>query len=474
MHQVAQLRDDDLYIRPKIDGLSTTDFSIMPQALALGEEAANAEVNNLVSFSVSDEEYASYLQKKVLKSQSWFQAKAQPIVAIDYENHSTVNEVIIAEYFAINVGDVVTKEQLKQAIDRVYALNRFERVNAEFIDTVYGRKLLLTLHEKSWGPDFLHFGFSLQTDFSENTVIAIDTAYIKNDVTENGGQWKNELSLGWETRLATEFYQPLGLDQVLYSRTGIEYTQDKWAQSYQRTEVTNSYVLAQSGLGYNYSNQGFIELGLLVEPGDMSFEDKILEDIKYFTYGGYLSFGYDNLNSINFPTSGNKFSLDFFFTKDRYKQELIEDTSDHALVVNFDWRGAFGFNNHTFLGIASIVTVENDIDFSMHVTSLGGFLNLSGFEKDSLIGNHKAFAAIAYQYDLGRKVPGGTDLPIYIGTSLEAGNVWGGLGSIELNDLITSGSVYLGTDTRFGPAVIGLGYASEGESTIFISFGKNW
>ena len=43
LQQVAQLRDNDLYIRPKIDGLSTTDFSIMPQALTLGEEAARAE-----------------------------------------------------------------------------------------------------------------------------------------------------------------------------------------------------------------------------------------------------------------------------------------------------------------------------------------------------------------------------------------------------------------------------------------------
>lgn len=121
-----------------------------------------------------------------------------------------------------------------------------------------------------------------------------------------------------------------------------------------------------------------------------------------------------------------------------------------------------------------------DNDLSIRVSELGGFLNLSGYQKDALIGAHKVFVASAYQYDLGREVPGGTGLPLYLGMSLETGNVWALQESVNLDELITSGSLYLGTDTSFGPAVIGLGYAGsfadhvEDQMTLFFSLGKNW
>ena len=87
---------------------------------------------------------------------------------------------------------------------------------------------------------------------------------------------------------------------------------------------------------------------------------------------------------------------------------------------------------------------------------------------------HKVFAAVVYQYDLGREVPGGSGLPIYLGVSAEAGNVWGINESVKYSDLIHSGSLYLGTDTSFGPAVIGTGFASGGEFSFFLSIGKNF
>jgi NTE family protein len=63
---------------------------------------------------------------------------------------------------------------------------------------------------------------------------------------------------------------------------------------------------------------------------------------------------------------------------------------------------------------------------------------------------------------------------MYLGTSAELGNVWQNEESVEMSDLIAAGSIYLGVDTSFGPAVIGAGYSNGGESSMFISLGKNW
>jgi len=114
-----------------------------------------------------------------------------------------------------------------------------------------------------------------------------------------------------------------------------------------------------------------------------------------------------------------------------------------------------------------------------HLSELGGFLNLSGYSKDALIGAHKAFGAVVYKYDLGR-LSDGIDVPIYLGSSLEAGNTWVLKQKINLNDLIGSSSLFLGTDTSYGPAIIGVGYAANIKNlnansyTIFFSIGKKW
>ncbi len=474
LEQKRNLTASDLYIRPDIDNLSTTDFSIMPQALALGKLAANSQLDKIKKLSISEQLYSEYKANRAAISQKWFSVLTQPIIAIDYQNNSKVNQKIIAEHFAIKVGDVVDKEQLKLAIDRVYSLDKFERVDAEFKDSKNGRILVLTTNEKSWGPHFINFGFSLQSDFSSSTHIALDAAYILNDITSNGGQWKNELSIGWETLLATEFKQPIGDTQAFYTRARLAFAQDKWAQLNLRPELENEYLQSLAGLGINYNNQGVIELGLVADKGDLRFNNTGFEGITYTSYGGYLAFGFDNLNSINFPTSGNKLSIDIFWRQDQYKHSIIDDANDNSVEVQLNWRGALALGKHTFVGIASFATLDNKNDFSVHISELGGFLNLSGYSKDALIGSHKAFSAIVYQYDLGREFAGDTSLPLYLGTSVEMGNVWSDKEVIKFDDLITSGSIYLGTDTTFGPAVIGLGYASGGEYAFFVSIGKNW
>ncbi|HEY5716701.1 MAG TPA: patatin-like phospholipase family protein [Psychromonas sp.] len=483
--QIDLLDEKDLLIRPEIDQLGTADFSKMSAALALGEKSALENIEKIQSLSIDEQQYSEYKRQKGAKREQWIKNLAKPIYAIRYENDSKVNLDIIKRQLGINIGDVVSKEELDAAISRLYALNRFDAVNAEFIDKQAGRVLVVKTRAESWGPNYLHFGFSWQGSHSTDSQISLDLAYILTDITDNGGEWKNELSLGWESKLATEFYQPWDNHHDFFSRARIEYNQEKYAQgklsrNQTRPELTNAYGRASLGVGYHYSNNGISEIGLLGEIGKIDFENSEYPSLDYSSQGAYLSLGFDNLNSIYFPTQGNKLSLDFYLRNDQYEDLFLENSEDTSLEVNLDWRGAIGLGKHTLVGISSFATVLSDNDFSIRASELGGFLNLSGYEKDALIGAHKVFAAVAYQYDLGRGIPGDTSLPIYLGTSLETGNVWDLNDSVNLNELITAGSVFLGTDTSFGPAVLGVGYGisrSDGignELQLFFSLGKTW
>jgi NTE family protein len=484
-NQKLLLEEQDILIRPDIADLSTTDFSILDIALEKGEQAALDNQYKIAELAVTDKEFEQYLFAKKQKSKAWIDPLFNPIIAIEYDNKSKVDQAIISKHFAVEIGDVVTKEQLEKAIQRVYALDRFDYVNAEFKDSIQGRTVVLTTKEKSWGPNYLHFGFDWQGDLSNTSMISFDIAYLLTDLTDKGGSWKNELSIGWESQIATEFYQPLNEQQSLFSRSRVQYKEEKFAENefnvnQQRPELRNRFIELRLGLGYHYNDYGIAEFGFVGELGEVNFESSTYDPLDYDSLGVYLSLGYDTLNSINFPTQGNKVLFEVYARQDDYLHSEFDNQDDLSIEVTLDWRGALGLGHHTFVGISSFSTVLSDNDFSIRYSELGGFLNLSGYQKDALIGAHKVFAALVYQYDLGREIPGGTSLPLYLGTSIEGGNVWQLKESMSIDEMVTSGSIYLGTDTSFGPAVIGVGYATsfgyyeEDEVTVFFSLGKNW
>ncbi|WP_077755230.1 patatin-like phospholipase family protein [Shewanella psychrophila] len=477
--QKLLLTQDDILIRPDVGKMSTTDFTIMPKAFILGEQAAREHLISLQGLSVSDDEFKVYLARKKQLSRRWLDDIDHPIVNIVFNNDSKVSDSMLREVLDIEEGEVVTQERLAKGIADVYALDKFERVNAEFIDTDQGRVLSLNTHAKSWGPNYFQLGFSWEDDFSLDSAVSFDLAYTLTDLTDTGGEWRNELKLGYEKLISSEFYQPLDYDQSFYSRAKLSYEIKDWEifdNNSRLLKLKQSQYRADVGIGYNYVKEGMIELGITGEKGDLD-DGLFSEDSEYQSYGGYFKFGYDDLDSINFPTSGNRFTFDAHYRKEKNPNIFFSGLDDHeeySIQLELDWRGALSLGNHAFVGIASLATVDIEQGFSLHLSELGGFLNLSGYHKNALVGPHKIFGAFVYQYDLGRDVLGMTDYPLYLGASIEAGNVWKLREHVDLDDLIYSGSLYFGTDTSMGPAAIGFGWADDGEKAIFLFIGKNW
>jgi NTE family protein len=475
--QKALLSDKDILIRPNIGELSTTDFSIMPIALPLGEIAARDQLDKLGKYSVSKQEFSEYLAAKRSKSKVWLDELNRPLIKVIYDNDSKVSEKLLADSLNLDVGDHVTVQTLEAGIARIYSLDKFERVDAEFEDTPDGRVLTVSTKAKSWGPNYFQLGFSWEDDFSLDSVISLDVAYTMTDLTENGGEWRNEISLGFDKFLGSEFYQPLSKDQDYFSRVRVEYELKDWGffeDNSRVLQLKQAAYLAEIGIGWNYTQNGKVEVGLLGELGSLDNDLWQLGTVDYDSYGGYFKFAYDDLNSINFPTSGNRFTLNMYLRKEGYDQDITSESSDVSLQIEADWRGAVGVGNHAFVGIASFATVDKDGAFTVNVSELGGFLNLSGYHKNALYGSHKVFGAFVYQYDLGRDVLGMTEYPLYLGTSIEAGNVWNQKDNVSLDDLIYAGSIFLGIDTSVGPAAFGFGASDDGEKTVFLFIGKNW
>lgn len=475
--QKELLTENDVLIRPAIDALSTTDFTIMPLALTLGKEAANGQLYKLSSMSVSPEEYAAYVEAKKAKGKLLMADVRHPINEIVFDNQSKVSLNLLTETLDIKPGQAVSKDELNEALKRIYSLNKFERVDAEFVEGEDGRILTVTTKAKSWGPNYFQLGFNWEDDFNSESAISFDMAYTMTDLTFNGGEWRNEVKLGIEKLFATEFYQPLDRDQQFFSRARYQYDTRDWD-----LYDNNSRILTfdkkthtiELGIGYNYTLQGMIELGLVAEKGSIVNDVWLTQDLDFSSYGAYFRFGYDSLDSISFPTSGNRVTLNVYVRNEDFNDTIDDNQNQYSVQIEADWKGALSVGNHAFVGKASIATNNNDGLNMLHLSELGGFLNLSGYHKDSIMGAHKVFGAFIYQYDLGRDALGMTDYPLYLGWSLEAGNVWDERTDVTLTDLIYASSLYIGTDTSMGPAAIGFGITDLGDKSFYLFVGKNF
>ena len=102
--------------------------------------------------------------------------------------------------------------------------------------------------------------------------------------------------------------------------------------------------------------------------------------------------------------------------------------------------------------------------------NLGGFLQLSGLRTNQLSNNFVGFARAIYYHQIANVPIIGRG--VYVGGSLEAGNVWNSRDDISAKDLITAGSLFLAADTWLGPFYIAYGLASNGQSSWYLFLGR--
>lgn len=475
--QIKLLTEQDIYIRPEIDDLSTTDWSDLPESLNRGLIAAKLLEQNIARLAVSNTEYDRYLAEKKQRSESWFRPLENSINEIVLDNRSSVNDALILKYFDLTLGRPLTESEITAAVDRVYALNYFERVETTFNNTETGRVLTLKIIEKSWGPNYFDFGINYQSDVSVNSVLSVDMDYKQTLLNEYGGEWRSSISLGFEESIATEFYQPLTAVGDYDARASIAYIKNRHQiETIDQTyfDLDKNYFTGTLALGYNFNNDWRLEFGLLGQTGRLNQKVAANNKFDFHQTGIYGELVFDDLDSISFPTKGGRFGIYIGNYQESYDDSLDPASSRSGLKIKMDWRAAVSFSHHTLIGSASFSSYDSDGTITVNTEQLGGFLNLSGYGKNTLNGPKKVFGAAIYQFDLGRDMLNMTTLPLYLGISAEAGNIWRLNEDIEFDELILASSVYIGTDTRFGPLALGVGVTDDNESSFFVSIGRYW
>ncbi|MCC5812651.1 MAG: patatin-like phospholipase family protein [Ectothiorhodospiraceae bacterium] len=467
--QIATLGDNDILIRPDLLGIpvDSADFHRSAEATVAGELAARQQLQALTRLSVDAESYALWQQR--LRDQ---QRPGQRMDFVRINNRSGIADEIIRARLPDIEGRPLDVDAMEAAMDRIHGLEYFERTDYRIVSDGDRTGVEVTTVGKSWGPGYLRVGLALEDDLDTDASYLASVSYLQTEVNRLGAEWRVDAQIGSRPRLFGEFWQPFGYATRYFVAPRAEAYREAvpvYTDGDQSGEVrVNRQLLGLHG-GRELGAIGEVRVGmergagrvkpLVTGPGTDRFT--------FSTAEGFVSLALDTLDNPRFPTRG-------MVTEMSWTRSVGDLGADQRYGrAELDWLMASSFGRHTVLtGLRYATVTEGEIPvYSLY--SLGGFLNLSGYQQNELTGDRLALGRLIYF----RRMGGGQQLagfPTYLGGSLEVGNVWDQDATARASDLIYSGSLLLGLDLPVGMVYLAYGRADGRDGNIYLTLGRTF
>ncbi|MEZ8965886.1 serine protease [Vibrio breoganii] len=492
LEKAELLTADDTYLKPKVGEIGTTDFSAMPEAYELGYEAAMANREQLQRYSLTEEEYAAYTRSKDLRADLLIMGDEIPIEAIEVQNQSHYNPEILSHRLDLSTDEQPTPEEIEKGITRLYALDRFEKITYRVEQREHENAIVVSVDEKDWGPNYLNFRFYLEDDFTTESQYGLGASINFTDISRQGAELRTNFELGTDKLISADLYSPFFANQLLFNSLTLKYSDerrniataavleediDDLSKVEDYFSVSYTQFIADVGMGlqpalWNEIKVGFrytlgeAELSTLPSFGTSKFERKAL-------YARYL---HDTLDSLSFPTQGTFVYLEYVSSFDTVEEQGTKTEQDERVdEYKIDLVGAVTFfEKHSLVATAELglFDANNTAAVPIDPYELGGFQNLSGLPRNSLIGQNKVFTKLVYRYRWFENDFGMFQSPVYLGASAEYGGVWSGPDK-EIGDapLFVAGSVFAGIDSPVGPIILGYGHTEDGMGAVYLIMG---
>ncbi|KLV06297.1 hypothetical protein ABT56_09355 [Photobacterium aquae] len=481
--QIALLKGGDLLIRPAIQGINTADFAKMPEAFERGYQATMSEALTLAPMGQAVW-FQDYVDHKQLRRRDLSYLDQLHIDELILVNNSSFADSVLLDRLQLEAGDTITSEQLAESVRNLYALDRFERVDYRIEENPAGNNaILLDVREKSWGPNFIDLRFALEDDFENSTDYSIGVAFNVTGLNQAGAEWRSELEYGTDKRIATELYLPFINEPNLFTLFSAEYKIADKNIIFSGDEpslddigffipATYTDYILDSSVGWQPELWQEFRLGARYIYGDTEYVGVPgVSAGKRESKAVYVSYQLDTLDDFMLPKWGNSVDVSMALSDENYDDGNVSNR-DMAFELDVNWRGAYTFGNHTFMGKAEYGQIDYTLSALVDPKEIGGFLNLSGIPKNGLTGNNKLFGAAIYRYHLAEQDFGLFKSSVFLGGSVEYGGVYNDpeLGFSD-RPLYTAGSVFTGITTPLGPLIVAYGQTEQNNNSFYLFFG---
>ncbi len=469
---LAELKPADVLILPELGDFTASDFDHLPKTVPIGEAGARKVTDELKALSLPPAQYAAL---RVRQQSGDFAQIAATLDAIRVEGTSRVNQEVVLQSMASQTGQPIDLATIDLDLRRIYGRGDFENVTYS-IDDIDGKRTLTVKVIEKPETHYVRLGLELEADLGKRSLFNVYGSHRAKALNRFGAEWRNDLVLGRDVLVSTEFYQPLSAGQYFFVAPKLKYSVtplDLYVDTLQVAEYQDQLAVAQLDLGVNFLHYGEARLGMA--GGQRSFRQQsggvLLPNTGSTTVrAATFDVKLDQLEGTNFPTSG------WAAYGGLYSQ--LDDIGGDIAYTR--WRAvgtkAFTLNGgHTIELLASAGGKLGASEIPPYDQfELGGFLKLSGLARGQLRTERYQFARLNYRTKLA-------DIPlfegVFFGASLEGARlrplvpIWRGE---PVNGMLNigAGSLYLGVDSPLGPLYVGFGYANRDNSAVYLYLGR--
>ncbi len=463
--QIERLGPQDILITPELGTFSSTDFQRAVETFEPGAVATRAVAARLNELSLDEDAYAKHLAGRTTIG-----LPDENLAFVRVVHDAKVAPEILAARMNVEAGDPIDPDVLAAEADLLFGLRLFEKVGYRLVEEGGRTGVEFAARSKSWAPNYLRFGVSLEEDFEGSTGFNVAMRWRRAELNSLGAEFITDLQLGTDPLITTEFYQPLRFDSRVFiaPRFSIRQTnQNAFIMNDAAARLRISEALLQLDVGAEIGRVGEFRVGVYRGTGEarVKIGDPSLPNIDFESGGLLTRLRFDTFDNAQFPKHGLRTGLQW----NSSRPALGADTQFDTLEFNF--AAAFSRGKSALIFGLDYATTLDSLSPVQNHFPLGGFLRLSGLERGQVSGPHAALLRLVYYRQVGSSGGGLLQVPVYVGASLEAGNVWQRRDDIGFDSMLINGSVFLGLDTLFGPVYLAGGFAEGGRSNFYLFVG---
>ena len=456
---LSTLNSGDIYIKPDLEGITAAEFSRYSETAKRGRAAAEAMLPRLKALSVGEQQYQAWLA-----TMTPVRGQLPVVDEVQIAGLNRVNPAYPDRYLKDYEGAPVDIDRLDKDLGLIYGDGLYDNVDFALLSTRDRNILRVTPLEKGFGPDYLRFGFNLDATSNSPSTFNLRVAYQKTLLNSLGGELLAGVQIGNENGAFAEFYQPLDAERRFFVEPKLSYFRSP-LYIYQNNDRIAEYAVDQAKLelmaGVNVGLWGPVSAGWAgryrsaeLATGSPTFPTGSKQ------FGGFLAkLDFDQFDRLYDPTRGWAARGSYFYA--------AGEGYDKA---ELDLRAADNFGDYTLHGrIRGAGSFTGSLPF-YDAVALGGFLNLSGFARNQIIGESLVYGNVRVEKIVGQ-LPAGLRGDMRVGLAVEGGKVDDRYTETNLNGWQSSVTAYAGGETPLGMVYLGYGYSPNGMGNFYLFIG---